>query len=71
MFPSQLVQLGLAPWNIDVLCLIGNCVCMAAFSSFAGSSFEDVSYQHIINSVLIFIWNSLHDALSIIRRQNP
>ncbi|RWW62856.1 hypothetical protein BHE74_00030012 [Ensete ventricosum] len=60
---SGLLGDGLEKWHFGVLCLIGNCLCMAAYLvlqmlTVSGPSVDKISCQSICDSILVLLWGS-------------
>ncbi|XWS49443.1 hypothetical protein CRYUN_Cryun12cG0004100 [Craigia yunnanensis] len=69
---SSFLEFGLEHWHIGVLCLIGNCMCMAAFLAIQGVVASALNYglliwsNKILGPALVALYNPLQPAASAV-----
>ncbi|KAG2676462.1 hypothetical protein I3760_12G053500 [Carya illinoinensis] len=69
-FMSSFMELGIDHFHLGVLCLIGNCMCMAAFLAIQGTVSSALNYglltwsNKILGPSLIALYNPLQPAFS-------
>ncbi|KAL2544368.1 WAT1-related protein [Forsythia ovata] len=57
---SSFLEFGIDNWHLGVLCLIGNCMCMAAYLAIQASTISPVSCKHLSDGIFILLWCCIH-----------